>query len=646
MKIYKYCFFGLLAALLVACGGGGGDAKTPDSDGGSKANVITLTVVAQSTDTVVNSITFGGNQRIKVKYANYAGAAIPNTSVTFSVTENAEAVSLTQTKALTNEQGVAYVYVSPSSASVVGAATVKVTVGTVSNTVDFGISATRVSLGKLKLGGSETPGTLEISSGGTTPASITASANSAQIAGVSVSFSADCGTMTPAIGLTDGNGQATSTYSALKADGTSCSGSVTVSAIAAGSTQTNSLSVLSPVASAINFVSASPSQIYVRGSGALSQSIVKFKVLNASGGNLSGASVRVSLTANRGGVGLNAVGSTSDLTLPTDNDGVVTFTVFSGTLPGPLEVKAEISGSDTYAVSKNLTVQSGPPSQKFFSLAADRYNIEGKDYEGTTATITVRAADRNGNPTPVGTVINFTAEGGQVSPSCTIALVGGIASCTATFSSQSPRPADMRISILAYAEGMKDYVDNNKNNTFDSGDTLSDMGDAYRDDNDESQLKQYDSGEFTISRGGTLPCVGAGGSVPAVANTCTGTPATTVRKQLVLTMSGSVAVFNKPVWSTSEISFTLTDDNRVRPNPMPDGTTILATALDNTADNDLTCTVKPGYGTTLSGTSSGIADVVIRLKDCAIDDEVNVDVTTPKGNKTSTTFTIKAPPPP
>jgi hypothetical protein len=395
------------------------------------------------------------------------------------------------------------------------------------------------------------------------------------------------------------------------------------------------------VASAVNFVSASPAQIYVLGSGATTQSIVRFRVLNATGGNFPGAVVTVSLISNPGGVGLGTAGSTEALSLTTSADGLVTFTVFSGTVPGPLELRASILNDSVYAVSKNLTVRQGPPSQKFFSFAADRYYIEGKDYAGTTATLTVQAADRNGNPVPAGTVVNFTAEGGQVSPSCTIALIDGIAFCTATFSSQSPRPADMRISVLAYAEGMKDYVDNNKNNTFDAGDTLTEMGDAYRDDNDESMLKQYDPGEFTIERGGALACTGAGGPAPAVANTCTGTTATTVRKQVVLTMSGSVAVFNKPVVTSSKITFTLTDNNTARPNPMPDGTTLLATAIDNTPLNDLECTVKPDYGTTIGGASAGTTSVTINLKDCAVTDEVTVDVTTPKLNKTSLTFSIE-----
>lgn len=645
-KIGVWLAASALVLLVAGCGGGGGNASgnmsstetetnTSDKITSTNANVVTLSLV-NTAGTVVNSLSFGAGQSLMVKYATSAGVPIANTLVSFTVTTNATAVTLSTATALTNSSGVASVNINPASAATVGAATVRATAGTVSASLDFGISATSVSLGNLVLGNSS------LTSGGTTSVSTTATANSALASGVSVAFSATCGTLTPAITQTDGNGVASSSYSAVRSDGGVCSGSVTVSAVAGGSTQTNTLTVSAPVASAVNFVSASPAQIYVLGSGATTQSIVRFRVLNATGGNFPGAVVTVSLISNPGGVGLGTAGSTEALSLTTSADGLVTFTVFSGTVPGPLELRASILNDSVYAVSKNLTVRQGPPSQKFFSFAADRYYIEGKDYAGTTATLTVQAADRNGNPVPAGTVVNFTAEGGQVSPSCTIALIDGIASCTATFSSQSPRPADMRISILAYAEGMKDYVDNNKNNTFDAaGDTLTEMGDAYRDDNDESMLKQYDPGEFTIERGGALACTGAGGPAPAVANTCTGTTATTVRKQVVLTMSGSVAVFNDPLVTSSKITFKLTDNNTVRPNPMPDGTTLLATAIDNTPLNDLACTVKPDYGTTIGGASAGTTSVTINLKDCAVTDEVTVDVTTPKLNKTSLTFLIE-----
>ncbi len=644
-KLWVFLAISALGLLVAGCGGGGGNASgsvsttTDTITSTTTANAITLSVV-NTAGTVINSISYGAGQRIKVQYATSAGVAIPNTLVSFSITTNAAAVSLSATTALTDSSGVASVSISPASAATVGAATVMATAGAVSASLDFGISATSVSLSSLALGGNVTSTAITLASGGTASASTTATANSALASGVSVAFNATCGILTPSIVQTDGYGVASSSYSAVKSDGSACSGSVTVSAVAAGSTQTNTLTVSAPVASAVNFVSASPAQIYVLGSGATTQSIVKFRVLNATGGNFLGADVAVSLTSNPGGVGLGVAGSTDALTRTTGADGLITFTVFSGTVPGPLEFKASILDGSVYAVSKNLTVRQGPPSQKFFSLAADSYYIEGKDYEGTTATLTVQAADRNGNPVPAGTVVNFTAEGGQVSPSCTITLSNGIASCTATFSSQSPRPDDMRISILAYAEGMKDYVDNNKNNTFDSGDTLTDMGDAYRDDDDESVVKQYDPGEFTVSRGGTLTCTGAGGSAPAVANTCTGTTATTVRKQVVLTMSGSIAVFSDIEKTSSKITFTLTDKNTARANPMPDGTTLLATAIDNTSTNELACTVKPDYGTTIGGASAGTTSVTINLKDCAATDEVTVAVTTPKLNKTSLTFTV------
>jgi hypothetical protein len=287
-----------------------------------------------------------------------------------------------------------------------------------------------------------------------------------------------------------------------------------------------------------------------------------------------------------------------------------------------------------------LTIQSGLPSQKFFSLAADRYNLEGRDYEGTNASITIRTADRNGNPVPAGTVVNFTAEGGQISPSCTLSWVDGIALCSVTFSSQSPRPSDGRISILAYAEGLKDFIDNNGNNTFDAGDTLIDMGDAYRDDNES---RAYEPGEFVLSHGGKETCPDDIGTSPSRANTCDSKQlSTTMRRQLVLIMSGSNASFSMVSLSANQIGFSLTDEDGS--NPMPAGTSIASTVTDNTPNNNLACTVvKTAPSTILSTSNSRGTPVVITLSKCDAGDQVAVDVTTPKGRITPMVFTIPAP---
>ena len=213
----------------------------------------------------------------------------------------------------------------------------------------------------------------------------------------------------------------------------------------------------------------------------------------------------------------------------------------------------------------------------------------------------------------------------------------GITSCAATFSSQSPLTLDRRVSVLAYTEGLKDFIDVNGNNIFDSGDTLVDMGDAYRDD-DENGTYDAASGEFVIKRGGTLACSGSGGDAPSRANTCSGEIATTVRRQLVLIMSGSFAAFQLPTVSTGQITFVLTDDEGT--NPMPAGTTIASTAVDNTPLNNLACTAKKTFPATILSTSAPGTGVGITLTGCASGDQISVDVTTPKGNVTNQIFSI------
>ena len=216
-----------------------------------------------------------------------------------------------------------------------------------------------------------------------------------------ISLSADCGSLSPAIALTNGSGQATSTYSSLKADGTSCSGSVKISATASGSTlDAPALSVAASVASAVNFVSASSPVIYVQGSGASTQATLKFKVLDAIGATIPNATVTAAITSNPGGVGLGAAGSVAALTLSSDSQGLVSFQIYAGTVPGPVQVKVSLNDL-AYAYSSNITVQSGPPAQDRFSLSAATYNLEGQDIDGVTTTLTIRVADRQGNAVPV-----------------------------------------------------------------------------------------------------------------------------------------------------------------------------------------------------------------------------------------------------
>lgn len=637
MKIFKYFLFGLLAALLVACGGGGGAASNSgdNTSGGGTTGASTLSLaVVDSSDVVVSSINFGGGQRIRATYKTSSGAAVVGKLVTFSATINSSAVVLSPLYKTTNSSGVAYIDVSPSTASTFGAARVSATADSITSTVDFDISGSTVTLGDIVFG------SVQLAASGNTSVQIKATANGNAASGIPIAFTADCGSVTPNIPTTDGTGTATATFSALKADGNSCSGTTYVTATATGASKKSSVTVSAPTATAINFVSADPAQMYVTGSGATSQSILKFKVLTASGAPFSGANVTISLVENPGGVGLGTAGSTTSIPLTSDSTGMVAFTAFAGAKPGPVKILAALtSDAKVYAYSNNLTVQSGPPSQDRFSLAATTFNIEGRDWDGTTSGLTVRLADRQGNPVPAGTVVNFTiGAGAQVGSSCTVALdVDGIAGCKTTVSSQDPRSANGRVSVLAFTEGLKTFVDNDGSNSYTNIDTLTNMGDAYRDDNENGK---WDAGEFVLSRGGSMTCSGAGRPAPARADTCTDSVSTTVRSQLVLIMSGSDAFFDEITVSSASILFRLNDVTGY--NPMPHKTNIAA--INSGTSSCAVSSIVPATVANISPPKGVNAQLgtyhQISLGECVPGDSLVVTVTTPNEVVTNKTFVI------
>jgi hypothetical protein len=94
----------------------------------------------------------------------------------------------------------------------------------------------------------------------------------------------------------------------------------------------------------------------------------------------------------------------------------------------------------------------------------------------------------------------------------------------------NPRPSDGRVTVLAYALGEEDFVDNNANNVFDAGDTFTDkIPAAYRDD---SESGAWNAGE---------PCIGNCPPPPTGNSQYDGVQY--LSKQLVQIFSGSHALF-------------------------------------------------------------------------------------------------------
>jgi len=510
-----------IVGLLVACGGGGGSSGTTSTSatgggttgsGGTTSGGGTTTTSAPS---IVASIvgagpTYAASSSVTSSTGVWAQALVKDASgnpvaqklVNFSINTNLAALS--PTTALTDSQGIARVGISASS-GVIGAATLTVNASvagaTLSGSSDFSYSGDTLVLSAI------TPGSASIASGGNTSLSLTASLaqGGAVTAPANVTLTASCGSVNGSNGsvgvTTTGNGSLVATYTAVQPSGNPCVGPVQIGATSGtASSPLLQVTVLPPVASFVSYLSSTLSQIYIGGAGNPTRTTLTYKVQTQTGAPSQGTLVNFAIQTNPGGVTLDASQGT------TDNAGLVTVTATAGTLPGPLKVRATVastaqSANPIYTDSQNLTVASGPPSQRFMSASVSTFNVEGQDIDGTPTTITVRLADRQGNPVVNGTVVNFTASGGQIPGSCaTLIDASGHSNCSVQWISQNNRPSSGRVAILAYAAGTKDYLDNDFSNSYTdpSIDQLVEMGDPYRDDNENGI---WDAGEFRLSLG-------------------------------------------------------------------------------------------------------------------------------------------------
>ncbi|MDN3651559.1 hypothetical protein QWY77_02080 [Thalassotalea ponticola] len=251
---------------------------------------------------------------------------------------------------------------------------------------------------------------------------------------VSVEFSSNCvsaGTATLSTPISTSNGRASSTYLAQ-----GCVGDdpITVSANAGGVNlaATATLHVLPADAGSVEFVSASPENISLRGVGGTESSTVKFRVLDVNGNPVANTLVDFSLNTDVGGVALDPMQATSD------SNGMVQTVVNAGSIATSVRVTASINGLVPAISSQSslLVISTGIPDQDSISLSAETLNPEGWDIDGTQVAITARLADAFNNPAPDGTAISFTTEGGSIEPSCT--TVNGV--CSVMWTSQQPRP--------------------------------------------------------------------------------------------------------------------------------------------------------------------------------------------------------------
>ena len=655
MNFLKYVAGLAVSITLSACGGGGGNPGTSSGAPVSTtaAPLLTLQLLDES-GRATNSISTTGLTTVRASLKTAGGVAVAQKLLTVAgdATQLKFPDGLTM---LTDSSGTAAIKVGRASITAVGAGNLTITYSytsdatataagtskTITETLGYQLSPLNVALNTLNLGATALPAL------GTRTISVSASINGAAATNdpVQITFSAGCGTVTPSVVTTGSSGTASTTYTATL----NCAGTnVAINASAVGASPVSgTIAVASSIATNVQFVSTTPQLIYLKDSVGTTQAQVVFKAVDSSGNPLQNKKLRLSLTNIDTGVSLDTLGNVSPVDLSTDSLGLVSVAVFSGTVPTSLNVKATLLDSSSavtsvFSNSNLLTVASGRPTQSSLSLALGKLSLEGLNYDGDSTTVTLSMADRQGNPVPPGTQVNFVTESGVLLPAvCFVAPATPAtasspaiptSACSVTIKTSGTRPANGRVSILAYVAGEEDFVDVNGNNVYDSGEPFTDLGRAFRDDNGtvvSGANGSFDTGEFQVPRAGVAVCTQGTG--------CPGDGvwgAADVRRQATIIFASGVAtIAGTP--STSGITVTISDANG---NSVPTGSTIVATMTDLTSG--LTnCTLTSASSATVFNTLLPTA-ASFGFKDCATGDQVNIKVTTPLGTITSRDFAI------
>lgn len=704
-----------LTALTLAACGGGASTGTGTGTGGtggtggttSNTGLATLDLAAYPTATSITSthaITAGSTVRVKAVMKNAAGAVVPNALVTFSTTAASLAsLSPAAGTVLTDQTGTASIDLIAAAPNPGGAFSIKaaaVAGNSTATAVDWTMS---VGVALVTVGSpSHTPATtaatkLQSGSTVTIQANVTSAGNPVN-GGVSFTASSPCASqgkavITP-IGLV--NGVFTASY---KNNGCGSSpDTVTLAQVGGSATTAVDIHVQSSSLAEIRFINAIPStnSLVIKGGGGYGRvetGSVTFELLDNVLQPIQGAVVNFSLSSTAGGLNLVSPSGVTGV------DGRVTATVRSGTSPTPFVVSAKTTytgGGQTVSLSASSTLMNisvGLPEQKNMSMSATAGNIEGLNYDGTTATITLRLADFWGNRVADGTAINMISEGGAIGSSSSGACTTVNGTCSLDLSSQSFKPANGRVTVTAYTEGPLSFNDISGVGDFTApGTTCYHYGDPFL-DYDESgtrsttaNLQSASSKAFTsinpnlniaVGTSGFLPNLypnlvesyvpynGSAYTPPTSGLACGNTrPLRYIQTSQVFTFSGSTVfgaradVAGGLTWpldgslfafgyagqnpsnscSDGYRYFYVFDENL---NPMPAGTTFSA----KTSGSVSSATVgsdKLGSTTAVGGSANSVSYKMDATK-CAAGEggSISFEATTPKGNKSNFVIYIR-----
>lgn len=669
-----------LSLALAGCGGGGTDTIAPEPDlgvttigtsnggvgSGDIGNVLNVSSVSllDASANMTRVVSMSG-VTAQVVVTDSEGNGVSGALVTFS--GNGVQFGTSNGAVLTNTDGVATTSVVPLSSTDTGSYSLSATatyddVSVTTASYNYSLQAVNITLVNFATG----ENTLE--SGGSTIVTLqTKDTVTDQFQNdVTVNLTSTCGSFENASITSSNQGNVSATYSSIDSNGNLCEGLQTITAVSASNTsssQSVNVNIKSIQASSIVYTTTNSVVLGAKNSGSSSSSQVEFTVY-ANGVPAANQDVTLGLIKSPSDFNFVSQGNRATKTLKSNSLGKVTVNLYPGNIPGPVEIQASLqSNANTFALAKNISVATGRPTQNGVTLAMGKNVLADNAIDSTN--ISAYLTDRQGNFVPDGTVVSFVAEGGTVTPNC--ATVSG--NCTVTFTSQNPRPANGRVSVIAYVEGDKAYSDLNGDNVYTVGidELLDNIGNFFRDDNED--LK-YTPGEFVYKRGeqqggDQATCAAATLSQPNLPNFIVGNATdatqcdnllpTVLRKQVIMGFANDTPTFYNYSQVSGLVSFEMYG-NSVRTVSMPSGTALSLTVKDNT-NNGATCEPEIASGNitvpnlvNLNRVDSaanqnyfdGSSEVryTVSTTGCATGDSIKLSVATPSPTSKTTTVQI------
>ncbi len=623
--------------------GEGGSDKESEKNSELKISDIKLTDAVSGE--ITSSVTTDGAKAMVV-VTDKAGKPVENAIVTFSgggVTFNSQNGAV-----LTNAKGEASIFLSPTNSSdtsaysMISTANYKgVTVKT--NPVNYSLQALNIALDELTIAEE----TLE--SGSSTLVSLVTKNESTKKYknNIKVNFSATCGAFEASEVTSSSQGNVTNTYKSIGKNGL-CQGEQTITVTSSGGVSKSIKVIIKKIeANSIKYEDTNPKYLNAKGSGAYEpdKQQIEFTVF-ANGKPASNQKVELELVKAPTDFSFVSLNNRNQRILKSDAEGKVKVTLYPGDIPGPIEVKASlVKDRKVFTFSRNVSVAKGRPLQQALTIAVDDSVSVSSEVKDINIWAFVR--DRQGNPAPQGTVVNFVSEGGVITPQCSTDIKGR---CKVVFTTQRPHPVDGRVTILAYTEGEKAYIDMDESNTFTEGDKfVNNIGSFFRDDNENGKV---DDGEFVYRRplkGNKIACGKSSFDEPNIAKYfCDDRLDTTVRTQILMGLSSSKAVFRVLRDKASEGYFIFkVYGNNFNSMTLPSGTQFSIDAVDRTPNSNKACkaTMEGGYKKLPKVIDllnvDKYATYVVELSNCEPNDKIVVNYQVPNQPPASRTFLLK-----